>query len=483
MLIPIGQEESTVRRHPWVSYGLILANVALFVVTAVSGPGSQWTARVTAKLGEITTFLERHPYLELPDLAEFCDAKCQREAAARRAAAQRNQTLPPSWRVADEQRWLDDLAAELRGLRDELPARRLGYVPKEHRPERALTSMFVHAGWLHLLGNMLFLFITGPFVEDALGRVLFPVLYFLSGFAASGLHAAKFPDSTVPLVGASGAIAGLMGAFLVRYTFRNIRMMFLPLFPLPRPQFTFSLPAFVLLPLWFGGQFWFAQRAGTESGVAFWAHVGGFAFGAAAMLAIRVAGIETRWIRPAIDKELVLEQHAGLERALDARMLGRMADARREIAAVLAAEPSNVDAWLESYTIAKAERDGKEMGRSASRLVDLYARADERDLLVGVVREACDDAVGPLPPRLFLTAGTYLEKKGEFGVALETYDRLVSAQPADAAVVRALLRRAEILRGLGDRGAAREALARARAHPSCVEGLVVTVERAQAGLG
>ena len=130
---------------------------------------------------------------------------------------------------------------------------------------------------------------TGPFVEDVFGRGVFAVLYFLSGFAALATHVAKFPHSEVPLIGASGAIAGVMGAFLVRYARRKIHMLYLPLFPLPRPRFTFGVPAFVIAPLWFGEQFWYAHRAGEESGVAFWAHVGGFLFGAVFALAVRAA--------------------------------------------------------------------------------------------------------------------------------------------------------------------------------------------------
>ncbi len=484
MLIPIGQEDATVRRQPWVSYGLIVANLVVFLLTAMAGPGAQWRSEVRGKIQEIAGYFNERPYLQLPpDLAELCQDECQKEVEEQRAEFARQRTLPPDWTIAEEQHRLDDLGIELHVLRNKLPSRRLGYIPKDHRPERAITSMFMHGGWFHLLGNMLFLFVTGPFVEDALGRALFAVLYFFSGFAALGLHIAKFPDSTTPLIGASGAIAGVMGAFLVRYTFRKIRMLYMPFFPYPRPRFTFGVPAFVFLPLWFGEQFLYAANAGAESGVAFWAHVGGFLFGMAAMLAVRATGVERKWIHPAIEKELTLEQNPRLEKALEARVAGKLQDARREVAAVLAKEPSNVDAWRESYEIAKAGRDAGETGRSAARLVDLYARADERDLLVGVLHDVSAEVEGPLPPRLFLAAGAFLEKKGEWDFALDAYERLVARLPGDPSVVRALLRRAEILRGMGEKEAARTALVQARAHPACVEGMIAAVERAQANLG
>jgi len=340
--------------------------------------------------------------------------------------------------------------------------------------------MFVHGGWIHLLGNMLFLWVTGPFVEDVFGRGVFAVLYFLSGFAALATHVAKFPHSEVPLIGASGAIAGVMGAFLVRYARRKIHMLYLPLFPLPRPRFTFGVPAFVIAPLWFAEQFWYAHRAGEGSGVAFWAHVGGFLFGALFALAVRAARVEEKWIHPAIEKELTLEQDPGLERALEARIAGDLKKARREIAAVLVREPSNPDAWRESYDIACDSSDEKELGRSGSRLVDLYARAGERDLVVDLLRDLVARARGPLPARVFLSAGALLEKRGDWDLALEAYTGLIERQPEDPSVVRALLRRAEILRQTGDAAAAHRALLQARGHPACEGPMAQAVERALA---
>ncbi len=473
MLIPIGQEDSIVRRQPWVSYGLLAANVLFFLMTSAAGPGAAWRNEVVAKINEMVVYFQERPYLRLPpDLAALCDDKeCQEGVEEQRRAFTRKSMTPPGETIAEQQRKLDEMGIELHALRNRLPSRRFGYVPSEGKPDRALSSMFVHGGWLHLLGNMLFLWVTGPFVEDVFGRALFAALYFLSGFAALATHVAKFPHSSIPLIGASGAIAGVMGAFLVRYALRHIRMLYMPLFPLPRPRFTFGVPAFVIVPLWFGEQFWYAHHGGAESGVAFWAHVGGFLFGAAFALAVRAAGIEARWIHPSIEKELTLEQDPGLERALELRVAGDLVRARREIAAVLVRDPSNPDAWRESYDIACDASDEKELGRSGSRLVELYARASERDLVIDLLRDLVGRAKGPLPARLFLSAASLFEKRGDWDLALEAYSALVERQPQDPAVVRALLRRAEILRQTGDTAAADRALAQARAHPASAVGL------------
>jgi membrane associated rhomboid family serine protease len=134
-----------------------------------------------------------------------------------------------------------------------------------------LISMFLHANWLHLLGNMLYLWIFGNNVEDRMGRVAFLVFYLASGAAAAIGHILTDVDSTTPVLGASGAVAGVMGAYLVWWPRARVytAIPFLLFFVVP-------LPAWVVLGSWFGLQF----LTDSDSGVAWVAHVVGFAFGA-----------------------------------------------------------------------------------------------------------------------------------------------------------------------------------------------------------
>src|SRR5262249_10589269 len=144
-----------------------------------------------------------------------------------------------------------------------------------------LTAMFMHAGWLHLLGNMLFLYVSGPYLEEAYGKAVFTVGYLLSGAAATAGHALADPQGTVPLVGASGAIAAVMGMMLVRLAASKIRFLFLPIVFLPQLRIHLSLPALLVLPLWALEQLAYAARTPSGGGgVAWWAHVAGFVFGA-----------------------------------------------------------------------------------------------------------------------------------------------------------------------------------------------------------
>jgi len=143
-----------------------------------------------------------------------------------------------------------------------------------------LTSMFLHAGWLHLIGNMWYLWIFGGNVEDRLGHFRYAAFYVLCGLGASVVHVAFNPDSRVPTVGASGAIAGVLGAYLVAFPRAQVDTL------IPLPFFlplVISLPAIVVLGFWFALQLVSGLDAVTmvqTGGVAWWAHIGGFVFGA-----------------------------------------------------------------------------------------------------------------------------------------------------------------------------------------------------------
>jgi membrane associated rhomboid family serine protease len=159
--------------------------------------------------------------------------------------------------------------------------------------------MFLHAGWLHLLGNMLFLWIFGNNVEDTMGRVRFLAFYVGSGFVAAlvqawvTLHYAGVTAASVPTVGASGAIAGVLGAYFVLLPHARVVTLLFGFLPVP-------ISAVVFLGLWFLFQLWQSgfslTRPDAGGGVAFAAHVGGFLFGALAVRAFQVrAPLRPRW--------------------------------------------------------------------------------------------------------------------------------------------------------------------------------------------
>jgi len=141
-----------------------------------------------------------------------------------------------------------------------------------------ITSMFLHGGWLHLGGNMLYLWIFGDNVEDRMGHVGFLIFYIITGIAAVMSHILLEPNSSVPLIGASGAIAGVLGAYLVLFPRHRI----LSLIPFGLFSRFVHVPAIYFLPIWFVLQLisgLVSIAAGQAQGIAWWAHVGGFVAG------------------------------------------------------------------------------------------------------------------------------------------------------------------------------------------------------------
>ena len=140
-----------------------------------------------------------------------------------------------------------------------------------------LTSMFLHGGWLHLIGNMWFLWLFGNNVEDSMGRLRYGLFYVLAGLGAAATQTLLSPTSAVPMVGASGAISGVMGAYVILYPMVQVHMIVVLVVFITR----IVVPAYLMLGYWFllqllGG----AASLGSAGGVAFWAHVGGFLVGA-----------------------------------------------------------------------------------------------------------------------------------------------------------------------------------------------------------
>ena len=146
------------------------------------------------------------------------------------------------------------------------------------------TSMFLHGNWLHIGSNMLYLWIFGNNIEDTLGRVRFILFYFTCGAAAGVAQVLSDPSSTVPMVGASGAIAGILGAYLILYP----RARILTLVPVFIIFFTIEVPAFFIIGYWaliqFANAYWLGGGEMGKGGVAYYAHLGGFATGIALIL-------------------------------------------------------------------------------------------------------------------------------------------------------------------------------------------------------
>jgi len=165
-----------------------------------------------------------------------------------------------------------------------IPARLLGNPSTAWRT--IFTSMFLHGGWFHIINNMWVLFIFGDNVEARMGGIRYLIFYLLSGVAAVLLQTYILPSSAVPMIGASGAVAGVLGAYLILFPHSRIASLVPILF-----IFTIiEIPAVIFLLFWFASQLYsglFAIQGSSGSGIAWWAHIGGFIFGVAMVFFFR----------------------------------------------------------------------------------------------------------------------------------------------------------------------------------------------------
>ena len=251
MVIPI-HDANPVRRVPVVTYALLLVNVVVFLIEPIS----------RAPLGGVG-----------PAQA------CRQEAFFREYGA------IPRELLSNEQLPQTVLGPVAEGCL-------VGPPDYEKRPfVSALTAMFLHGGWLHLIGNMLLLFVFGNNVEDRLGRVRYLLWYLVWGLVATYAFAATMPSSESVVVGASGAIAGVLGAYLLLFPRAKVISLLTFFFFIPA-----RLPAWLVLGSWFGLQWMYAAGTGVTkgSGVAYLAHVVGFIAGAVTALRYRERTVP-RW--------------------------------------------------------------------------------------------------------------------------------------------------------------------------------------------
>ncbi|MGE5340848.1 MAG: rhomboid family intramembrane serine protease [Candidatus Omnitrophota bacterium] len=307
MLIPIGHEDSEVRRIPWVSIAIIALCIIIHVY--VTKKLEKIEMRLTTGFMQYVQYFQQHPYLRIDDEMKkyFFPGMDERTVNTKLSELQdqykQGQGMPGEEEVEEQQQTLDSYGKEIIAMIKEVPHMKWGCIPAHKTFRTMISSMFLHGGWMHLIFNLLFLFLTAPFIEDVWGKTIFIFFYLIGGIFATQMYALQYPHSTVPLVGASGAIAAVMGAFLIRYWSTKIRF-FYWIFLLFRG--TFSAPAWLMLILWAGNEFMNAKAmdtynpTGSGGGVAHWAHVWGFVFGVVIGLVIKLLQVEEKLINPKV---------------------------------------------------------------------------------------------------------------------------------------------------------------------------------------
>lgn len=483
MLIPIGSDRGEVRRHPAVTYVIVAINVIAFMATAMimSGPSD---ADLEAKFDEIVKVLLEHPYLvPPPEIERFFSPEDLVYLSAAASEMREKAGAPAEETRRRQSRILQQKATELQELLGEHPLFRLGYVPARPQIPKLFTSLFVHADFWHLLGNMLFLFIVSAFLEDVLGRPLFAAFYISGGLVATGFHVWQNPGSYAPLVGASGAVAAVMGGYLFRFWKSKIELLWLPIFFLPWLRARFFAPAFLIIPLWFVSDFYLAMRGAQDVGIAVWAHVGGFLFGFAVTALIGVTRLEERVLDPGITAKTTWEADRDLLAAIDARHLGRQSTAIAAADRALRRDPSNEDARRLALDLALDTGDHRSAETHALHLLDHWMRTGEDALAGDLIERLSGAQTGALPERFLTRAAAHLERKSDLRSALALYQRVATGGREPITTLKANLKVAELCLRNGDVTEAASALQKAEANPECMGEWLENVQRQRTVMG
>jgi membrane associated rhomboid family serine protease len=349
MLIPIGHESSTVRRLPWITFFILASCFIIHILVTIDLKKREKDLENAAR--EFLGYYMEHPYLELDSEAlnlifgERLTEQIQEQLDIIRKEASRDIHIFKE----QQQEELNQLSEKLKAIINNIPYRKYGFIPAKQSYLALLTHMFIHSGWFHLLGNLLFLYLTGPFIEDVWGRPFYTAFYLIMGIGSALMFAQRYPELAGPLIGASGAIAGVMGAFLIRYWKTKIEFLFV-LFPLIFIRWKFKAPAWLMLPLWFLLEFFNARVMDAINpqgggGVAHWAHVWGFVFGMVAALGVKYFKIEEKYVRPKIDAQTsyVDEGFQALEDATEKKNAGKSTEAFALLLATARNNPGHKD--------------------------------------------------------------------------------------------------------------------------------------------
>lgn len=466
MFFPIPHEESTVRRWPWVTLAILLFNVAVFAGTL--GRTRAESARLEQAKAAALGFYARHSYLVAPnDLQALAPSltplpvgqpttqedflRIQREVLGRENASESQAARARDLRIRAERQTLDRLVVEMRSaLRDRLVVR-YGNTPAEHSLIGFVSSQFLHTSWLQLLANLWFLWLVGCNVENRWGRVTFATFYLSAGVAAALIHNLLSWSCTIPVVGASGAVAGAMGAFVVR--FGRARIRFAYWYGL-RPG-SFTAPAFLMLPLWAGKELLESGLLGEASTVAPWAHLGGFGYGIVFALVVAGSGVEHRRGRKLERKDVTRERDPALAAAAALVDQGREAEALNRLDQLRIEKPNDIDVRLEVLRAARAAGDSGRRTQAMVEVVGLYLRQGSEDAAVELCQRLAQDGTeSALPSELRFRLARRLERQGNLARAEQEYDKLHSGSLEDESAFQALLAHAALCVRQGRKAAA-----------------------------
>ncbi len=470
-LIPIGVE-AAIKKAPLITLFLIVANVLIYPVTStISGNQQEQLLLMERKKTDLEMrliSLENDGMKLFADMVDDMARQIDQDKRKRFVGP----ALEPSEKLKKEflqtrerfkngeivpqdspkyQAWLSlyqeftSLEKELAAAKENFLINKYGFIPAHISLTAIITSLFLHGGLMHLIGNMLFLWLVGCCIEDRWGKWFFLAVYLVSGAVALFMHKFMFPTSTIPCIGASGAIAGVMGAFMVRHFMTKVEFFYF-IWLIFRPLYgRFSMNAGIALPLWFGQQLYMGliDKQATP-GVAFWAHIGGFLFGTIVGSVLKFTKLEDTYIKPKIEQEeKELFGHPKLIAARNLSEKDRLGQGIVLLEEVIKEEPDNIDAHqelLKIYQNRRIENSKEKVVYEFNRIIAIYLKKHQKVealLMYG-------DLMGLYPKTILEARSHYSIAKimmdnGDFSQALILYKDFISQYADHIFSWRALL--------------------------------------------
>ncbi len=331
MIFPYGQEKNSVRLLPWITIAIVLIN--FLIHWNVTSKNKEVFIEVMGVARELINYYVKHPYLVLntnqkKDQINYEEASA-RERFFKKFRKNYEGDIPEESIVAEEQKMLDLLMRRLDDAKANSPFIKWGFTPAKKNIKNSFSYMFIHGGWIHLLSNLFLLYLVGPYIEDVWGKLMYTLAYLAVGALSAFAYAAHYPDMAGPLIGASGAISGILGAFLVRFWHAKIKFFYWFWFIFG----TFRAPAWLMIPLWFGNEILTAKQMDSlyknGSGVAHWAHIWGFVFGVLIAVAISYFKFEQKVINKKYNEKFTFTNKGFLdyEEALKLKEAGKIDEA------------------------------------------------------------------------------------------------------------------------------------------------------------
>jgi len=443
LLLPIRHEKMQGRRWPVITVAVIALNFVAFL-------GTHWRihaqdVKTVEVRAHILMLSAMHPELTVTaDAQEFVAHFRQKSPDIWKRVGSPKRQIADRWdakmRLMEDpavlQGEMDSLDQQYSELLQDSILQRYAVVPAHPAPISYLTANFLHGGWLHLIGNMWFLWLAGTVLEDTWGRVIYPIFYLLSGVMALLFHVWSDPASLVATLGASGAVAALLGAFLVRFPQTKIEMRWY--FGFFFQSYKFTARAYWLLPLWLAMEIFSGTIFGASSGVAHWAHVGGFVFGAVGAVGLRYCGLE-HVANQAIESKVSWTADPAMVQATEKMEQGKLDEAIALLEAYVAGKPDSLEAYSILPQLYSRKNDINKFLEATIKVCQLHLKAKDIDAAWEDYGEYLNSGGERMPAATWLELCRAAEGQQRLERAVAEYDRLAKTYPGEQHSLLALM--------------------------------------------